>query len=111
MSHDSSDTLEQTLCKRLELARLNQNVSQSTLADESGVSRRTISRMENGDSVSLNTFVRIARALGLADELDALFRIPDIRPIDRVRKQPARKNASSPRKTPSEDSSTWTWAD
>lgn len=107
----SSEVIEQQLCKRLERVRLEKNVSQSALAEEAGVSRRTISRMENGEGVALQTFVRIARALGLGDELQALFRVPEIRPIERVTKTAPRKNASSPRKKSEAEGTTWEWND
>jgi len=56
------------------------NISQAKLAEEAGVSRRTISRMENGKGVSLDTFIRVMQALGLTDQLDALIPASDIRP-------------------------------
>lgn len=108
---ESSNQTERELCKRLELVRLDQNISQSVLADEAGVSRRTISRMENGEGVSLDTFVRVVRALGLADQLQSLFRLPQVRPIDRVREQKTRKNASSPRKKNTDTETPWEWDD
>ena len=107
----AADQIETELCRRLEQARLNQNINQSVLAEEAGVSRRTISRMENGEGVSLNTFVRVARALGLVEELQALFRLPEIRPIDRVREKPPRKNASSPRNKTTDVETPWEWDD
>ena len=110
MSQNPASTLEQELCRRLEATRLNQNLTQTSLADEAGVSRRTISRMENGEGVSLDTFIRVARALGLSDELQSLFAAPEISPIDRVRERPQRKHASSPRKKPDEPTP-WEWDD
>lgn len=95
----------------MERVRLDQNLSQSVLAEEAGVSRRTISRMENGEGVSLDTFVRVARALGLVDQLQSLFQLPQIRPIDRVREQAPRKNASSPRKKLTDAETPWEWDD
>lgn len=86
------------------------NISQAKLAEEAGVSRRTISRMENGKGVSLDTFIRVMQALGLTDQLDALIPASDIRPIDRVNRKAPRKNASSPR-TPKGNDKKWQWGD
>jgi len=97
----NSTQLEQLLCKQLESTRLMKNISQTKLAEEAGVSRRTISRMENGKGVSLDTFIRVMQALGLTDQLKTLIPSSDISPIDRVNRKGnrkgARKNASSPR--------------
>ena len=85
--------------------------SQSVLAEEAGVSRRTISRTENGEGVSLDTFVRVARALGLVEQLQSLFQLPEIRPVDRVREQAPRKNASSSRSKTKDTETPWEWDD
>lgn len=49
------------------------NMTQEDLAQKSGVSRGTISAMENGSSkaTSTRTFVKIARALGTS--VDSIF--------------------------------------
>ena len=107
----SSHQIEKQLCQRLERVRLDQNISQSVLAEEAGVSRRTISRMENGEGVSLDTFVRVARALGLIEQLQSLFQLPEIRPVDRVRGQAPRKNASSSRSKTKDTEAPWEWDD
>lgn len=111
----NSQQMEQHLCKRLESIRLMKNISQAKLAEEAGVSRRTISRMENGKGVSLDTFIRVMQALNLTSQLNALIPSTDIRPIDRVnrrgRKAP-RKNASSPRnKKDRAAEEKWQWGD
>lgn len=101
--------MESDLYSRLVAVRLSKNISQAKLSAEAGVSRRTISRMENGEGISLNTFVRIMVALGLKDQLAALLPDATIRPIDRVRLKSERKHASSPRKPP--ENNGWQWGD
>ncbi|MDA8563862.1 helix-turn-helix domain-containing protein [Mariniblastus sp.] len=105
----SSEAIEQELCKKLERVRLQKNTSQTKLAEAAGVSRRTISRMENGQGVSLDTFIRVMKALGLADHLVAMIPDAKIRPIERVNQKTERKNASSPR-TP-QSKKKWKWGD
>jgi transcriptional regulator with XRE-family HTH domain len=60
-------------------------LTQAQLADRAGVSRDTLSRLENGTGgVSLETLVRILRALGLLDILADAFD-PHRRDIGRMR--------------------------
>lgn len=114
MSHFSllpSQSIEAALCERLESIRLSKNISQSTLAENAGVSRRTISRMENGQGISLNTFIRILRALDLTSHLETLLPDPEILPIERVKqKGQPRRRASRPRND-SESHEKWEWGD
>jgi len=97
-----------TLCKRLEEIRLSKNISQAALAREAGVSRSTMTRIADGRSISLDSFIRVMQALGLSNHLAALLPDPDVRPVERVRQAgKQRRRASGKRKaTPP-----WTWGD
>lgn len=101
--------IQQDLGRRLEALRLARNINQTQLADEAGVSRRTITRLENGESVSLDTLIRVMRALGLADRLEALLPDPSVRPIDRVRLKGHERKRARPRAR--QDAEVWRWAD
>ena len=65
------------LGERLRLYRIAMNVTQKELADRSGVSDKSIVRLEKGQSVSLENLIRILNALGLAQNLEML--VPDQR--------------------------------
>ena len=105
----NSEAVEDNLCKKLERIRLLKNISQTKLAEAAGVSRRTISRMENGAGVSLDTFIRVMMALDLTDHLTALLPDSTIRPIERVNRKGERKHASSPRTKKA--AKKWEWGD
>ena len=103
----------QEIGRQLEQLRLSKNLSQSVTASEAGVSRRTITRMEAGETVSLDTFVRVLKVYGVADRLASLFPLNNVRPIERAKlggKQ--RKRASSIKKTTKKpNDKTWSWGD
>lgn len=63
---------------RLGAARLSRNLTQAALARDAGVSKRTVERMEAGESVQLTSFLRVLRALELLEGLEAL--LPPARP-------------------------------
>jgi len=104
----SSDAIIHALFERVEKIRLSRNISQAALAKEAGVSRSTITRLARGQSISVDSFVRIMQALGLADHLAALLPNPSVRPVERIRLDGSeRRRASSKRK----DAGDWTWGD
>lgn len=104
----SSDAIISALFERIEEIRLSRNISQATLAKEAGVSRSTITRLARGQSTSVDSFVRIMQALGLADHLAALLPNPNVRPVERIRLDGTeRRRASSKRKAAGD----WTWGD
>jgi len=108
LSKSQSERMELDLCKRLVDVRLMKNINQRTIAEMAGVFPRTISRMENGKVVTLDTFIRVMSALGIADQLSVLAPASEIRPVERVCKGRERKHASSPRKK-KDSGQKWQW--
>lgn len=51
-------------------ARLANNLTQEQLGEKIGVQRSRISKMENGDNISLSTLMRIFKTLGIQVALD-----------------------------------------
>ena len=47
------------LGSRLGRARLERNLTQRELAEEAGVERKAVQRLEAGESVKLSTFIRV----------------------------------------------------
>ena len=47
--------------------RLQLNLSQQTVADRSGISLKAVKNLENGEGVSLRSFLAICRTLGKTD--------------------------------------------
>lgn len=61
------------LAKRLRSIRRSKGMSQATFADRSGIPLGTLKAFENKGKISLKHLFRYAMALGLEDELNALF--------------------------------------
>lgn len=103
-----SSAIAAALCRRLEEIRLSKNISQAELARQAGVSRSTMTRIADGRSISLDSFIRVAKALGLADHLAAMLPDPRVRPVELVRHEGEhrRRASGSRRKT-----QPWTWGD
>jgi len=106
----TSHQIEATLCKRLENIRLSRNITQTQLAEEAGVSPRTIGRLEKGQGVSMDTFIRIMMALSIQHNLEALLPDPTVRPIERVGMGTGERKRARPIK-PIDGPPTWSWGD
>ena len=96
--------------RRLARLRLARNVTQDALAADAGVSVRTLRRLEAGQPSSLDSFLRIAIALELADELVHALPASDIRPIERMDSRGTERQRARP---PNVKASTapWTWSE
>jgi len=87
------------LAERIQEQRLQLNFTQDDAANKAGVSRSTIKSIESGQGCTLSNFIKVARAMGRADDLEGLFK-KQIRPTDRLnqrRATPKRLRASSKR--------------
>ena len=106
----TSAQIEAAMCRRIESIRLSRNTTQEQLAVEAGVSLRTIGRLEKGQGVSLDTFIRVLMALKIQHSLEALLPDPSVRPVERAGIGTGERKRARPAKSDREQSS-WTWGD
>jgi len=108
----SDDAILIEIGRRIAQHRLNLNKTQSALAFDAGVSSRTMSRIEHGESVQGSSLIRILRALNLIDNLDALIPAPVISPLQQLKMHgKQRQRASSKSNTLHENKGPWVWGD
>ncbi len=68
-----SDTqIQKKIGRKLKAVRLNQNISQGSLAKSSSISRSSVQKIEAGEIGSFDTLLRILRTLGMLDEIHHL---------------------------------------
>ena len=63
------------LGQKIKIYRIMKEMSQQDLEDKTGVSKRSISRLEQGESVQLENLFKILLALDLGENIDLL--VPD----------------------------------
>ena len=111
-TNDLTDrTVLSELGDRLSRHRLERNLTQAQLAHEAGISKRTLIRLENGESSQLTTFVRVLRALGLLTNLDALVPTPLPSPVAQLKARTKERRRAFPAANKRRPGSTWTWGD
>lgn len=66
----------QRLAENLRVRRLEKKLSTKTLAEMSGVPASTIQRFELKHAISLESYVRLAKALGYSEEIMQLLAEP-----------------------------------
>lgn len=104
------------LGRRLARARLAQNTSQRRLAEEAGVSERTVARVEAGEATSLVNLVRVMRPLGLLESWDAALPEHTINPFTELAQRGTVRQRASPGDggtagRSAKDGGRWVWGD
>ncbi len=99
------------LGQRITDRRLDLQLTQAAVAEQAGIAKRTLERIEGGASAQMSTVIRILRALDLLSGLNRL--IPDVgpRPMTLLKgKGKVRKRASSSRSSKRSEKP-WSWGD
>jgi transcriptional regulator with XRE-family HTH domain len=68
--------------ERLKSVRLKQNITQQTLAEESGVSLSSVKKIEKGEIGSFDSLLRVLRTLGKLDVLQPLVEEEQMSPSE-----------------------------
>ena len=115
-SHLTDSAILASLGRRIAETRLARDLTQAELAKEAGVSKRTLIRLEGGESTQLTNLIRVLRALGLTGNLDALVPSPAPSPLKQLQSEEKQRKRASGRSgatgaTPSEGDEAWTWGD
>ena len=105
----SEEALLQELGQRIGRLRLERNLTQAQLAEQAGISKRTLERLESGAAaIQLSLFLRVLRQLDLLERLDLLIPEPQPSPLALLElQQSTRKRAS--RSRVAKPASSWTW--
>ena len=109
----SDEAILSEVGSRLAAERLAQNLTQAALADEAGISKRTIERLESGEvAARLSGLVRVCRALDMVDRLEALVPSPTVSPVEQLKLAGhRRKRASGQRRPTPSTKGKWKWGD
>lgn len=102
-------TILERFGRKVEAYRIARRFKQEDLAEKAGISTRTLGRLEAGGNGTLDTVLRILRALDIEDRL--LDLIPDARtsPLDpRSESQPPRQRV---RDTGPSPDAAWRWGE
>ena len=108
---NSDDSTLKELGSRIARYRLNRNQTQDALAQEAGVSKRTLHRVEHGHSTQASNLLRILRALSLLENLEVLIPELAISPIQQVKLRGKSRKRASSKTHKSEGKTAWSWED
>jgi DNA-binding XRE family transcriptional regulator len=107
----TDDAVLGELGRRISARRIEMQLTQAMVAEQAGIAKRTLERMEAGHSSQLSSLIRVLRVLQALSGLEALIPEAGPRPMDllerkgKARQRAARKSAGKPGDKP------WSWGD
>lgn len=107
---ENNKFIREEIAKRIKAYRIDYPMTREELAEKSGVSLRTIARIESGDTTQFDNIVNIMRALDCLERIDLLFQDSEVRPSQLIKNDSnVRKRASSRKKNSTGRNSDWVW--
>lgn len=107
--HDDVAALAE-LGRRLAQMRIGNQLTQAELARKAGIGKRTLERLEAGETTQTKTLLRVMRELDLLERLERLLPEPKARPSQVVNAENLPKRVSRKR-VQKQDEDPWKWGD
>lgn len=106
----TNESILEEVGARLAAARLGRNLTQAALAEEAGVSKRTVERLESGAvATQLSGFLRVCRVLGLVEHFENLIPEAGVSPMEQLKRRNRRRQRATGRKAAPAKPKQWTW--
>jgi transcriptional regulator with XRE-family HTH domain len=96
---------------RIARRRLDLQLTQADVAEQAGVAKRTVERIEAGASAQMLSIIRILRVLDLLAGLNLLIPAAGPRPMDLLKRKGKLRQRASSRRHAEQDAAPWSWDD
>lgn len=103
LSFNAPGELQQLLGERLRRLRLSRNLDQLTTAEKAGISEKALRNLEAGRGSTVETLLRVLKALDYLDGLDMLAPEASVNPLELLRQPKPPQRVRRPRKQTSSD--------
>ncbi len=108
----TDESILKELGHRLASVRLARNLTQAALADQAGISKRTLERLESGAvATQLSGLLRVCRILGLMENFDSLLPDAEASPIKQLKQIGRERKRATGKKAKTSAADKWTWGD
>jgi transcriptional regulator with XRE-family HTH domain len=105
----TDDAVLAELGGRLARRRIELQLTQAAVAEQAGIAKRTLERMEAGLTSQLATLVRVLRVLDAATGLESLIPESGPRPMDFLKRKSKVRQRALGRRAGKEIGTPWRW--
>lgn len=105
----TDDAVLAELGVRIAGRRVEMQLTQAVVAEQAGIAKRTLERMEAGKTSQLATLVRVLRVLDAASGLEGLIPESGPGPMDLLKRKGKVRQRASGRRAGKESAKPWRW--
>lgn len=99
------------LGERIARRRLDMQLTQAEVAEQAGIGKRTLERIESGESAQMSSMIRLLRVLDLLGGLDHLLPEAGPTPMDWLKRRGKVRQRASARRTVPKAQKPWIWGE
>ena len=105
----ADDAILAEIGERVARRRLDFQLTQADVAEQAGVAKRTVERIEAGASAQMSSIIRILRVLDLLPGLDRMIPEAGPRPINLLKQKGKVRQRASGRRGSDRSNKPWSW--
>lgn len=98
LSFSTPHELQELLGERLRRLRLSRNLDQCTTAEKAGISEKALRNLEAGRGSTVETLLRVLKALDYLQGIDLLAPEASVNPLELLRQPKPQQRVRRPRK-------------
>lgn len=107
----ADDAILAEIGERVVRRRLDFQLTQADVAEQAGVAKRTVERIEAGASAQMSSIIRIFRVLDLLPGLDRMLPEAGPRPMNLLKQKGKVRQRASRRRRSDRPGKPWSWDD
>lgn len=107
----TDDAILAEIGERIAARRIELQLTQAAAAEQAGIAKRTLERIEAGHSSQLSSLVRVLRVLDAMPGLDGLIPATGPRPMDLLQRKGKPRQRAPRRRDATPSSEPWSWDD
>ncbi|MCB1678211.1 MAG: helix-turn-helix domain-containing protein [Halioglobus sp.] len=107
----TDDAILAEIGARIAARRIDLQLTQAAVAEQAGIAKRTLERIEAGHSSQLSSLVRVLRVLDGMPGLQGLVPATGPRPMDLLQRRGKPRQRASKQRPPKPTGKPWHWGD
>jgi transcriptional regulator with XRE-family HTH domain len=107
----ADDAILAEIGARIARRRIDLQLTQATVAEQAGVAKRTLERLEAGHSMQMSNLIRILRVLDGLPGLDRMLPEAGPSPMDLLKRKGKPRQRASKSRRPDQPGAPWTWGE
>jgi transcriptional regulator with XRE-family HTH domain len=96
LSFKSTSELQSILGDQIQSLRVSKNLDQRTTAEKAGISEKALRNLETGRGSTVESLLRVLKALDSLDGIELLVPKPSVNPLALLRSSKVRKRVRHP---------------